>query len=140
MLKEYRNMSFGIGTKNGQKNGLSMIIDVETFEYAFFPRGGMGFTVGLSDLGERKILRQEGWFPTKNFNNNFFVPGFFIQPGTENLVSIDVKSFEASTKALDFFSNDKFCFTEKDFQPNHYNLVSRKIILDQDLNYVKPQT
>ena len=52
MLKEYRNMSFGIGTKNGQKNGLSMIIDVETFEYAYFPRGGMGFTVGLSDLGE----------------------------------------------------------------------------------------
>ena len=61
MLKEYRNMSFGIGTKNGQKNGLSMIIDVETFEYAYFPRGGMGFTVGLSDSGERKILRQEGW-------------------------------------------------------------------------------
>ena len=60
MLKEYRNMSFNIGTKNGQKNGLSMIIDAESFEYAYFPRGGMGFTVGLSDLGERKILRQEG--------------------------------------------------------------------------------
>ena len=91
---------------------------------------------------ERFLDKKVGffWIPTKNVNNNFIVPGFFIQPGTENLVSIDVKSFEASTMALDFFSNDKFCFTEKDFQPNHYNLVSRKIILDQDLNYVKPQT
>ena len=72
-----------------------------------------------------RFLDKKVGFQLKDFNNNFFVPGFFIQPGTENLVSIDVKSFEASTKALDFFSNDKFCFTEKDFQPNHYNLVSR---------------
>ena len=54
-------MTINIGAKNGVRNGLRVVIDVEAFDYAFFPRGGVGATLGLSDLGERNILRQEGF-------------------------------------------------------------------------------
>ena len=53
-------MTINIGAKNGVRNGLRVVIDVEAFDYAYFPRGGVGATLGLSDLGERNILRQEG--------------------------------------------------------------------------------
>ena len=61
-LAKARNLTnLIVGTKNGQKNGLELLIDVESFEYSYYPRGGRGFIVGLSDLGERNIIRQEGW-------------------------------------------------------------------------------
>ena len=59
-LAKARNLSLVLGTKNGQKNGLELLLDVESFEYSYYPRGGRGFIVGLSDLGERNIIRQEG--------------------------------------------------------------------------------
>ena len=61
-LAKARNLTLQVGTKNGQKNGLELLVDVESFEYSYYPRGGRGFIIGLSDLGERNIIRQEGCF------------------------------------------------------------------------------
>ena len=61
-LARARNLTLQVGTKNGQKNGLELLVDVESFEYSYYPRGGRGFIIGLSDLGERNIIRQEGCF------------------------------------------------------------------------------
>ena len=48
------------GARNGVKNGLNFLIDVEAFEYSFFPRSGKGFTVALSDSRDRPVVRQQG--------------------------------------------------------------------------------
>ena len=101
------NQNINIGTKNGQKNGLYIVVDIETFEYAYF-RGGMGVTIGLSDLGERTFIRHEG---------------SYISPGTENIIPIDIEGYEATEDALNSYSIERFCYREEDFQPSHYNLV-----------------
>ena len=66
-LGQARNITLQVGTKNGQKNGLELLVDVESFEYSYYPRGGRGFIIGLSDLGERNIIRQEGCFLSFQF-------------------------------------------------------------------------
>ena len=40
------------GAKNGQKNGLSLLLDVDSFEYSYYPRSAKGFIIGLSSTGE----------------------------------------------------------------------------------------
>ena len=52
------------------------------------------------------------------------IPGFYVEPGTESLASLSIYSSQATAAALSFFKNDKFCHTEDDFQPLHYNLVT----------------
>ena len=104
------NQNINIGTKNGQKNGLYIVVDIETFEYAYFPRGGMGITIGLSDLGERIFIRQDG---------------FYISPGTENIISMDIEGYETTEAALNSYPIERFCYREEDFQPLHYNLVRK---------------
>ena len=36
---------------------------------------------------------------------------------------MSIFSSQATAAALSFFKNEKFCYTEDDFQPLHYNLV-----------------
>ena len=48
------------GARNGIKNGISFLIDVETYEYAFFPRSAKGFTIALSDSRDRPVISQQG--------------------------------------------------------------------------------
>ena len=53
-------MNLKPGARNGVRNGLTFLIDVEAFEYSFFPRSGKGFTVALSDSRDRPVVRQQG--------------------------------------------------------------------------------
>ena len=53
-------MNLKPGARNGVKNGLTFLIDVETYEYSFFPRSGKGFSVALSDSRDRPVVRQQG--------------------------------------------------------------------------------
>ena len=48
------------GARNGVKNGITFLIDVEDFEYSFFPRSGKGFSIALADSRDRPIVRQQG--------------------------------------------------------------------------------
>ena len=56
------------GARNGVKNGITFLIDVEDFEYSFFPRSGKGFSVALADARDRPIVRQQGK-QTKSFKS-----------------------------------------------------------------------
>ena len=48
------------GARNGQRNGLTLLIDVDAFEYEFFPKSSKGFIIALSSAGERPMVRQNG--------------------------------------------------------------------------------
>lgn len=48
------------GARSGQKNGLTMLLDVESFEYGKFPRSAKGFILALSLSGERPLIRNNG--------------------------------------------------------------------------------
>ena len=53
-------MKPAIGAKNGQRNGLSLLIDVDSFEYGQYPKSARGFILALSSMSERPMVRQEG--------------------------------------------------------------------------------
>lgn len=53
-------MNIKPGARNGVKNGLTFLINVEAFEYSFFPRSGKGFMVALADTRDRPVVRQQG--------------------------------------------------------------------------------
>ena len=54
------HFSTPLGAKNGVKNGLELLLDMEAFEYAYFPRSAKGFTLAVSNPFERPVLRHEG--------------------------------------------------------------------------------
>ena len=53
------------GAKNGIKNGLKVILDVESFDYAYFPRGAKGFKVAMTDPRDKAVINQDGFLFTK---------------------------------------------------------------------------
>jgi hypothetical protein len=60
------------GTENGVPKGLKLILDVESFEYAYFPRSSRGFKVAITDARDKAVISQDG---------------YFLRPGTNTLFS-----------------------------------------------------
>jgi hypothetical protein len=58
------------GAKNGLQNGLKIVLDVENFDYAYFPRGAKGFRVALTSALDQAVINQDG---------------FYIAPGIEKI-------------------------------------------------------
>ena len=62
------------------------------------------------------------------------MPGFYVRPGTETLVSLRATRTSTNHEALSFFSPEqRMCYTEHEFQPLYYNKVSSRDILDLGL-------
>jgi hypothetical protein len=54
--------SIPYGARFSVKRGLKLILDVESFDYAYFPRGARGFKVALSDARDKAVINQEGYY------------------------------------------------------------------------------
>ena len=50
-----------------------MILDVETFDYAYFPRASGGLKISLADARDKAVINQDGSYlsPGVNFINIF---------------------------------------------------------------------
>ena len=51
-----------LGTKNGLQNGLKLVLDVENFDYAYYPRGAKGFRVALTNALDQAVINQDGFY------------------------------------------------------------------------------
>lgn len=51
-----------LGAKNGEKQGLKMILDIETFDYAYFLRPNKGLKLSLSDARDKPVINQDGYY------------------------------------------------------------------------------
>lgn len=38
------------------------MLDVESYDYAYFPRGAKGFRIALSDARDQGIINQDGFY------------------------------------------------------------------------------
>ncbi len=47
-----------LGAKNGEKQGLKLILDVETFDYGYFTRPNKGLKLSLSDARDKAVVNQ----------------------------------------------------------------------------------
>ena len=47
------------GAKNGLENGLKLVLDVETFDYAYDKRRSTGFKVGLASSLDVPLINQD---------------------------------------------------------------------------------
>ena len=50
------------GAKNGLQNGLKLVLDVEHYDYGYFPRGARGFRVALSSATDQAVINQDGFY------------------------------------------------------------------------------
>ena len=119
-------MNIKPGARNGQRNGLTILLDVDAFEYEFFPKSSKGFIVALSSAGERPMVRQNGWHMVSIFEIFLKIfSGFYVRPGTETLVTMKASRTEMKQDAIDFFTDPEYrqCYTEDQFQPLYYNKV-----------------
>jgi hypothetical protein len=48
--------------KNWPQNGLKLVLDVESYDYAYFPRGAKGFRVALSAATDQAVINQDGFY------------------------------------------------------------------------------
>jgi len=79
------------GSKNGIENGLMLLMDVETFENAHYPRKADGLIVALSGNLERPLVGQSGTF---------------VEPGSANLISFSVFGTNTTDKAVEKYVPD----------------------------------
>ena len=57
--------------RNGIQNGLKIILDVENYDYAYFPRGAKGFRAVVGDSRDKAVINQNGFYiAAGNKNNN----------------------------------------------------------------------
>merc|ERR1719483_478817 len=94
-------------SKAGMENGLRLLVDVETFEYSFFPRGSEGLNIALANSRDRAVVTQQG---------------FYIKPGTESMVSMQVVGYGTTEDAMVHFDpQERNCYTDDEFQPLYFN-------------------
>lgn len=52
--------------------------------------------------------------------------GFYVQPGTETLISMKVTRTTVPQESMRFYSpKERMCYTKEEFQPLYYNMVCR---------------
>ena len=49
------------GMRNGIQNGLEVVIDVESFENAYFPRQAIGIAAVVADARDKVVVQQSGF-------------------------------------------------------------------------------
>ena len=59
------------GAKNGLQNGLKLVLDVEHYDYGYFPRGARGFRVALSAATDQAVINQDGFYISPGESNTF---------------------------------------------------------------------
>ena len=60
------------GAKNGLQNGLKLVLDVESFDYAYYPRGAKGFRVALTNALDQAVINQDGFYIAPGRRLNYF--------------------------------------------------------------------
>ena len=50
------------GVKNGIHNGLTLVLDVESFDHAYFPRSSKGFRIALTNALDKPLINLGGQF------------------------------------------------------------------------------
>ena len=83
------------GVRNGIKNGMEVVLDAEIFDYAYFYRQSSGFMVAFADNRDKAIVNQKG---------------FFVQPGTVNLVPLVAERTETEGNVLNFHPDVRQCY------------------------------
>ena len=93
------NIKYGV--RNGIKNGVELILDAEVFDYGYFLRHSSGFMVALSDNLDKAIINQRG---------------FYVRPGTVNLVSLKGEGIITTEDAIRRFDPDlRQCYRDDEF-------------------------
>ena len=59
---DYHSIPKGLGTRNGIQNGLKIILDVENFDYAYYPRGAQGIRAVVGDARDKDFIDQNGFY------------------------------------------------------------------------------
>ena len=54
--------SIPLGTKNGVTRGLKLVMDVESFDYAYYPRSSRGFKIAIADARDKAVISQDGYY------------------------------------------------------------------------------
>ncbi len=116
------------GVRNGIKEGLQLMLDAEVFDYAYFFRYSSGFMVALADNRDKAIIKQKG---------------FYVRPGTVNLVSIGAEAMVTTDEALSRFDPDqRSCYANDEFpfkyltKPNGYRYSIDNCLYESVLNKV----
>ena len=77
------------------------MLDIEVWNYAYFQRGGKGVMMALPDQRDKGIVYQNG---------------FYLAPGTENLVSLKSNRMVVSEGAYKRFSPEKRqCYSDSEY-------------------------
>ena len=42
--------------------GLKLILDVESFDYAYYPRASRGFKLAIADARDKAVISQDGYY------------------------------------------------------------------------------
>ena len=97
------NITYGV--RNGINNGLEIFADAETFDYAYFFRDSSGFMVGMANNKDKAIINQRG---------------FYMRPGTINLISMTAEVTSATSRIISRFNPDlRTCYNDDEFTFKH---------------------
>ncbi len=77
--KDSENLDFNLrhsippGVKHGLENGLKLVLDVESFDYAYDQRRSTGFKAALTNSLDAAVINQEGFYIAPGFLKNIIM-------------------------------------------------------------------
>lgn len=115
MFYEFSKIIFSI------QNGMTLVLDVESFDYAYFPRGSRGFRVALSNANDQAAIYQVRiWCKIVSqlfiLSWRSFQDGFYIASGTETLAAITPTILRTTNNTLERFEPSiRDCYLDSEF-------------------------
>ena len=61
--------SIPYGANNGVRRGIKLILDVESYNYAYHPRASRGLKVALKDARDKAFISQDGFYVAPGNNS-----------------------------------------------------------------------
>lgn len=94
------------GVINGENNGMKLLLDAETYDYAFRSRPGEGFKIALHHHRDVAVIRQLG---------------FNVDPGSVASVAVNPVLTTTTETARERFEPDKRdCYFEEEIVLEHW--------------------
>ena len=89
---DYHSIPKGV-TRNGIQNGMKIILDVENYDYAYFPRGAKGFRAVVGDSRDKAVINQNGFYVAvgNNTSKNTYI-SFGLHWNTHSRIRICIDS------------------------------------------------
>lgn len=95
------------GARNGESNGMTILLDAEKFNYAFYGAHGSGFKIAIQDHRDKPVMEHSA---------------IFVHTGTETQIAVTPSVTYTTEDAIKAFKpQDRKCYDDSEINLNYFS-------------------